>query len=562
MRKVFCLWIFLSSFIICFTQINIWNQLPEKYVNLTIDNTESLSVIAKQFVIDQCRYDSLSQSFQVRLWLPKSQFNEFLTQNISYTEPTATQGTSNVMMAYSVEEMENWNRYPTYETYLAMMDSFFHRYPQLCTIDTLLAQTPDHHAILAAHLCNAETSSLSKPSFFYTASIHGDETVGYVTLLHLIDHLLSNYNSNKEIRTILDEIDLWICPLENPDGTYFYSNDTLGDSPISTRGNLKGYDLNRSYPWIGSENTVQLPEVKAMTQFFTQHHITMSAGIHGGAELFNYPWDTWTNAQRSHPDRNWWLYVGCKFASYAQQSSRRGYFNDVSSGAIGGGDWYVVQRSRQDYMNYFRQCRESTIEISETKIPHYKQLPYLWNYLKKSLIDYINECRFGFSGTIIDSYTGLPLQANIIIRDHDDEASFVSSDAQGHYFRPIARGTHKVTFSADGYESQTHTITTQYGQTLKLDVALKPIEQSIPDLQENFEFSIAPNPAHDKIVIVTPIENRTTTCQFFDIQGRCCKSVTLRQQQNELNVEFLSKGFYNIVLTQRGKRQIIKFVKY
>lgn len=559
MRKVFCLWLFIFSFLFCFSQNNSWKHLPETYVNIEVANATALNQLARQFVIDQCRYDSISQTFQVRLWLPNRQFNEFLSLNIPYTEVTSAKGTTNVLMAYSVEEMESWNRYPTYDTYLAMMDTFSHRYPTLCTIDTLLNQTPDHHAILAAHLGNALSTTQAKPSFFYSATIHGDEPIGFVTLLHLIDHLLSNYNSDDQIHTLLDEVDLWICPLENPDGTYYYSNDTLGELPISTRGNLRGNDLNRSYPWIGSEDDKQLPEVAAMTRFFTQHHITMSAVLHGGAELFNYPWDSWTNAQRPHPDRNWYLYVGYKFASYAQQNSPTGYFNDEISGVTNGGNWYIVKGGRQDYMNYFRQCREVTIEISEEKVPHYNQFPKFWNYLKTSLIDYINECRFGFKGTITDSLTGLPIQAKITVNNHDDESSIVYSNEQGNYFRPIARGNHNVTFSANGYESQTRNITTSYGQSLQVDIALKPMNQAIQD-QQKLNYSIRPNPAQDKIWISAPKSGKTD-CQIFDLQGRCCLKTTLYQQQNEIHIESLSKGFYNIILSQKGERQIIKFVK-
>ena len=42
-----------------------------------------------------------------------------------------------VDMATTLEEMEAWNRYPTYEVYVAMMQRFADNYPDLCHLDTI-----------------------------------------------------------------------------------------------------------------------------------------------------------------------------------------------------------------------------------------------------------------------------------------------------------------------------------------------------------------------------------------------------------------------------------------
>jgi carboxypeptidase D len=34
-----------------------------------------------------------------------------------------------------------------------------------------------------------------EPEFMYTSTMHGDETVGYVLMLRLIDYLLTNYGN-------------------------------------------------------------------------------------------------------------------------------------------------------------------------------------------------------------------------------------------------------------------------------------------------------------------------------------------------------------------------------
>ena len=42
-----------------------------------------------------------------------------------------------LQMASSVEQMAGWDRYPTYETYLAMMQQWVDSFPNLCHIDTI-----------------------------------------------------------------------------------------------------------------------------------------------------------------------------------------------------------------------------------------------------------------------------------------------------------------------------------------------------------------------------------------------------------------------------------------
>jgi len=84
------------------------------------------------------RYEALSESYNVRIWLAKKDYQHFLDLNIPFTY-SENNGEKAVAMAYSYEEMLGWNKYPTYSTYLAMMDSFQKKYPTLCKIDTILA---------------------------------------------------------------------------------------------------------------------------------------------------------------------------------------------------------------------------------------------------------------------------------------------------------------------------------------------------------------------------------------------------------------------------------------
>ena len=75
--------------------------------------------------------------------------------------------------------------------------------------------------------------------------MHGDELSGYVLSLRLIDYLLNNYGDNNKVTYLIDEIDIWINPLANPDGAYYGGNQNVWSA---IRYNSNFIDLNRNYP--------------------------------------------------------------------------------------------------------------------------------------------------------------------------------------------------------------------------------------------------------------------------------------------------------------------------
>ena len=110
----------------------------------------------------------------------------------------------------------DWDQYPTYEAYEAMMYQFATDHPDKCEIIEL-GTLPSNRKILIAHINNG--SGEGKPKFLYTSTIHGDETTGWMLMLRLIDYLLEN-PTLPECANVLENIDLYVGPNTNPDGTY------------------------------------------------------------------------------------------------------------------------------------------------------------------------------------------------------------------------------------------------------------------------------------------------------------------------------------------------------
>ena len=494
------------------------NQLtyPATYVETVVD-AATLQELSREFSVDRVKRNA-DNSFSTRISLSYKDFDNFLSKQIPYTTYTPTR--ANVRMAQNYDEMvTNWNRYPTYSTYLALMDTFQTRNPQLCKIDTILAATPDNHSILCAHISNNLNDNEGKPSIFYTSTIHGDEVVGYYMMLRLIDLLLTNYNTDTYITELVNNVDIWICPLHNPDGTYFASDDQINNGPISIRYNHNWEDLNRVFPGIDPPvtNDSYEPEVEAMMQFMEAHNFTLAANLHGGAEVFNYPWDSWTTWQHSHADADWWEYVGHNFADTCHLYSAT-YMTEENNGVTEGGDWYVITGSMQDYHNWYLGTRHVTIEVCEDKVLSSNLLPNYWSYAQHSFLNFIAEADNGIHGTVTDSLTGEPLQALIYIANHDFDHSYVETTLpHGDYHRPIKAGLYTVTYSAEGYLPKTIITAVSDGEKLVQNVQLS---QPVGIAEHERTMVVYPNPAHDFLTVELADGTEIDNITLYDIQGR------------------------------------------
>ncbi len=358
-------------------------------------------------------------------------------------------------MSDNPEAIMNWDTYPTYDAYITMMNNFTANYPGICTLVNAGSSVQGRDLLLIKISDNVLVNEV-EPQFLYTSTMHGDETTGYVLMLRLIDSLLASYGTDPRITNMIDNSEILINPNANPDGTYYGGNGTVYGA---TRYNANGYDLNRNFPDpVNGIHSNEQPETIAMKNLAEQNNFVFCANFHGGTEVVNYPWDTWSNGSPhyiSHPDETWYQFVSHLYADTCQVNSPSGYMNGFDDGITNGGAWYVIHGGRQDYMNYFMRSREVTIELSNTKLLPANQLPALWEYNKRSLLTYIENIFYGVRGIVTDT-VGTPLNAMITILNHDEYNSEVRTDSiNGDYYRMLAPGTYTFEFVAANHFTKT-----------------------------------------------------------------------------------------------------------
>ncbi len=391
-----------------------------------------------------------------------------------------------------------WDQYPTYTQYDSIMQYFSKQYPALCRLDTI-GTSVNGKLILALKISDIPGTDGTKPAVFYTSTIHGDEPGGYVLMLHLADYLLENYYISDRVKNLIGNLDVWINPLANPDGTYNHG-DTI-NSP--TRYNANGYDLNRNFPDPITPNTIMQKETIDMIRFLRRHKFVISANFHTGSEVVNYPWDRWV---RLHADNDWFYDISRKYADTAHLNSVSGYMTFLNNGVTDGYQWYPVYGGRQDFVTYELQGREVTIELDNESVTPEAMLPLLWEYNWHSFLGYLENALYGIHGIVRDVNSQAPVPAKVFIYGHDKDSSQVYSDTlNGSFVRFLAPGSWNLTFSADGYRDTTiNNITVTEGQKTELIVEMTQGVNVIEPVKASNHLLIYPNPATSTVKTLVP----------------------------------------------------------
>lgn len=213
-------------------------------------------------------------------------------------------------------------------------------------------------------------------------NMHGDETVGREILIKLIRHLLENYETDADIKKLVDETEIHILPSMNPDGFN-----------LRMRTNAYGYDLNRNFPdrFFGQITPVQV-ETKAVMDWSLRENFTLSANFHGGDLVANYPYDG-NKQHRSQietrtKDDALFRRLATAYASNHPDMKNSKRF---PGGIVNGANWYVLYGGMQDWNYEHTKCREITLEVSMEKYPHGTRLETYWVKNRKSMIEFMKQ---------------------------------------------------------------------------------------------------------------------------------------------------------------------------
>lgn len=354
--------------------------------------------------------------------------------------------------------------YPDLKTLTTELQSIAADYPSICRLYNI-GESEGGNPLWLMKISDNPDAQEDEPELKYIASMHGDEPPAMVLCLYLIQLLTGQYGIDPRITCLVDDIEIWIMPLMNPDG---YAN--------QSRFNANGFDLNREFPDRVKDpnNTVQgRPiEVQHVMNWGFEHSPVLAANFHTGALLVNYPYDSDPNPYANYsacPDDRLFIEMALSYSSlnskmYNSQSFDRGIVNGVQ--------WYQIYGGMEDWNYVWMGCNEVTIELTDDYRPPFSELTGLWEDNRQSMLAYMQWCLKGVRGVVTDSETGLPVSATVRVYGID-HAVYTDPDV-GDYHRILLPGTYDIQITAQGYQTRTvRSIQVQPDAATRVDIQME-----------------------------------------------------------------------------------------
>jgi len=205
-------------------------------------------------------------------------------------------------------------------------------------------ETFEGRNLYVARLSDNPDTNEDEPEILFTAIHHAREPESISQLIFYVWYLLENYDTNPEVQTILNNTELYIVPLVNPDG-YNYNATTFPDGGGLWRKNRRdhgdgnfGVDPNRNYSiqwgttgisfdtssdvYCGTEAFSE-PENQAMKWLCENHEFRMALNNHTYSELLLFPFGYDTD--QPTPDNAYYETIA------AHMVSQNGYTDEIAA---------------------------------------------------------------------------------------------------------------------------------------------------------------------------------------------------------------------------------------
>jgi hypothetical protein len=483
------------------------------------------------------------------------------------------------------------------------IDSIAALYPQIVKIETLGFSTRDSLEIYGVKISDNPRIKEDEPAILFNGVHHAEELLGGEVCLYLINDLVSKYGTDSSITYWINNSEIWIIPILNPEGHNVVMNgiDTIWRKNKRDNNNngffdldSDGVDLNRNYdfnweqggssdpaseyyrgPYPFSENETNI--IKALAQ---ENHFVFDICYHnvrtGQGELVYYPWRWGNQFAIDHP-----------FIKRIADTLASKIINDAGNGTYVSIYGYATEGNARNWLYGVYGTFAYTIEVSRSCHPP----GYLVDSIcRRNLAGayYLLERMFGsgITGIITDSVTNQPLVAEVRINGYYDStlAPRLSEAHYGRYRRILNPGVYSIKFIKEGYEVKTFdSVVVNPGIMTILNVKLRPLgigEKKEKSISDKRCLEIFPNPFRKNLTIRYTVQDAGSmihdpqctlpdvTLKIYDVDGRMVRNfsrLTVNGGQSTIlwdgtdnSGDILPTGIYLIELKEKNYHEIKK----
>ncbi|RME27072.1 MAG: hypothetical protein D6800_05505, partial [Candidatus Zixiibacteriota bacterium] len=204
--------------------------------------------------------------------------------------------------------------YKTLAEINAAVDTLIANHPSIVSNKVSLGLTIEGRPMWAFKISdNPNVDEAGEPEILFTAAIHAREVITPEVLLYYANYLVSNYATDPNVQSLVDNREIWFVPVVNPDGYYHNEVTNPGGGGLWRKNRRDngdgtfGVDLNRNYGYhwgydnIGSSPNTSSetyrgtgpfsePETQNMKAFIESHEFVITVYYHSYSDLVLWPW--------------------------------------------------------------------------------------------------------------------------------------------------------------------------------------------------------------------------------------------------------------------------------
>ena len=337
--------------------------------------------------------------------------------------------------------------YKSYQLNEKLLKALAREYPDLVTYREL-GKTTLGFPIPSIRITRYNNKK-NKVSVLFNGAHHSNELISTEHCYDIISELLSNPKSYSDI---LDNINIWVVPIVNPDGSYLFwykhlsmgrKNGFLHESHSQMDIN-RGIDLNRNYPFkwnsghprassadpshsfYRGEKSASEPETKAMIELAETEKFLFSISFHSFATKLLFPY---TIEGVKNPSIDYPQVLARKLVKLAKSYHPIKQYEAVKN-------IYPVDGTDQDFY-YNEYGTIALLAESSHKNIEYSKIKYVLEGFRPVWQAMLKECLEGYKISIkVLDPEGDPLEANILTDDINYyESEKNNSDPETGIFR-------------------------------------------------------------------------------------------------------------------------------